>query len=42
MGNGISLVQWLRLQAFTAGGTGSIPGQGSKIPHATWRRQKNK
>ena len=31
-------VQWLRLRAFTAGGggTGSIPGQGTKIPHAVW------
>ena len=25
--------QWLRLCAFTAGGMGSIPGQGTKIPH---------
>ena len=25
---------------FTAGGTGSIPGQGTKIPHAVWRGQK--
>ena len=33
--SGTSLaVQWLRLCAFTAGGTGSIPGQGTKIPHA--------
>ena len=33
---GISLVvQWSRLQASTAGGTGSIPGQGIKILHAT-------
>ena len=39
MGYGISLVQWLRLHAFTAGGTGSIPGQGTKIPYATWHRQ---
>ena len=32
---GISLaVQWLRLRASTAGGTVSIPGQGTKIPHA--------
>ena len=34
-------VQWLRLHASTAGGTGSIPGQGTKIPHAAWRGQKN-
>ena len=27
-------VQWLRLCASNAGGTGSIPGQGTKIPHA--------
>ena len=27
-------VQWLGLHASTAGGTGSIPGQGTKIPHA--------
>ena len=27
-------VQWLRLRASTAGGTGLIPGQGTKIPHA--------
>ena len=26
--------QRLRLHASTAGGTGSIPGQGTKIPHA--------
>ena len=26
-----------------AGGTGSIPGQGTKIPHATWPKDlKNK
>ena len=28
------MVQWLRLHASTAGGTGSIPGWGTKIPHA--------
>ena len=28
-------VQWLRLYASTAGGTGSILGQGNKIPYAT-------
>ena len=28
-------VPWLRLQASDAGGEGSIPGQGTKIPHAT-------
>ena len=35
-------VQWLRLCASTAGGTGSIPGQGTKILHATRRSQKKK
>ena len=33
-------VQWLGLHASTAGGTGSIPGQGTKIPHALWHDQK--
>ena len=28
------MVQWLRLRASTARGTGSIPGRGTKIPHA--------
>ena len=33
MGTGASLtVQWFRLQASSAGGAGSIPGQGTKIP----------
>ena len=27
------VVQWLGLCASTAGGTGSIPHQGSRIPH---------
>ena len=35
-------VQWLGLRAFTAGGTGSIPGQGTKIPHAMVRPKKKK
>ena len=40
---GISLVvQWLKLQASNAEGTGSIPGQGTKIPHATWHGQNIK
>ena len=30
------VVQWLRLRASTAGGAGSIPGRGTKIPHAAW------
>ena len=29
------VVQWLRLYASNAGGAGSIPGWGTKIPHAT-------
>ena len=28
------VVQWLRLHASTVGIMGSIPGQGTKIPHA--------
>ena len=28
------MVQWLRLHASNAGGAGSIPGGGTKIPHA--------
>ena len=35
-------VQWLRLHASTAGGTGLVPGQGIKIPHAVWCSQKKK
>ena len=35
------MVQLLRLCASTAGGTGSIPGQGAKIPHAVWHGQEN-
>ena len=35
------VVQWLQLHASTAGGRGSVPGQGTKIPHATWRGQMN-
>ena len=35
-------VQWLRLHASDAGGAGSIPGQGTKIPHAARRGQKKK
>ena len=36
------VVQWLRLRSSTAGGRGSIPGQGTKIPHASRRGQKKK
>ena len=40
---GTSLVfQWLQFHASTAGGMGSIPGQGTEIPHATWCNQKLK
>ena len=40
-GNSLA-VQWLRLHASTAGGTGSIPGRGIKISHAVWRGNINK
>ena len=42
------MVQWLRHYASIVGGAGSIPGQGTKIPHATLcgkkknRKQKTK
>ena len=36
------MVQWLRLCAPNAGGTGWIPGWGTKIPHAAWRSQRKK
>ena len=29
-------VQWLGLHAFTISRTGSIPGQGTKIPQTAW------
>ena len=41
MGNSLG-VQWLGLQASTAGGPGSIPGQGTKILHAPQHSQKKK
>ena len=34
------LAYWLKLCAANAGGTGSIPGQGTKIPHALQCSQK--
>ena len=34
-------VQWLRLCASNAGGQSLIPGQRTKIPHATWLCQKS-
>ena len=36
------VVQWLRLHTSTAGGGGSIPGQGTKISHALGHGQKRK
>ena len=33
-------VQWLRLRASNAGGVGLIPGQGTKIPHASKTKKK--
>ena len=36
------VAQWLGLSASTAWGTGSVPGQGTKIPHAMWNSQKIK
>ena len=40
---GTSLVlQWLRLCICKAGGTGSIPAQGTKIPHAVQCSQEKK
>ena len=35
-------VQRIGLRASAAGGTGSIPGWGTEIPHATWCGQKKK
>ena len=34
------MVLWLRLHASTPGSMGSVPGQGTKIPHATWHTPK--
>ena len=36
------VVQWLGLSAATAGGTGSIPGWGTKSQYAPWSGQKKK
>ena len=43
LGNSLA-VQWLGLCVSTAGGPGSIPGQGAKIPYAAqhWPKQTNK
>lgn len=35
-------VQWLELHSSTAGGTGFIPGQRTKILKATWQKKKKK
>ena len=40
MGNSLA-VQWLGFHASTAGGTGSIPGRGTKILNAEQHDQKN-
>ena len=40
-GNSLA-VQWLGLCALTAEGLGSIPGWGTKIPHAAQRDQKKR
>ena len=36
------VVQWLGLGAFTAKGTSSIPGQGTKIPPDVPKKKKKK
>ena len=36
------MVQWLRLHTPNAGGTSSVPCQGTKIPHAMWGSQEKK
>ena len=36
------MAQWLGLCAFTAKGSGSIPGPGTKITQAEWHSQKKK
>ena len=33
-------VQYLGFHASSAGGLGSVPDQGTRIPHATWCGQK--
>ena len=40
-GNALA-VQWLGLQASTAGGRGLIPGRGTKIPQVAWCGKKEK
>ena len=41
IGNSLA-VQWLGLRTFTAGVQGSIPGRGTKIPHAAQCGKTNK
>ena len=36
------MVQWLRCHGLNAEGMGSIPGEGTKIPHAMWCGQRIK
>ena len=36
------VVQWLGFHASTAGGAGSVPGGGTKMPHATQCSQEIK
>ena len=36
------VVQLLRLCPSNAGGVGSIPGWGTKVPHAAWHSQKER
>ena len=41
LGNSL-VVQWLRLHASTAGGTGSISGHGNRVPPAIlWAKRTN-
>ena len=40
MGGTSLAVQWLGLHASNAGGVGSVPGRGTKIPHAAQHGQK--
>lgn len=40
-GNSLA-AQWLGIRASTAGGVGSVPGGGTKIPHNTYCGQTNK
>ena len=40
-GNSLT-VQWLGLYTFTAEGSGSVPGRGTKIPASRTARPKNK